>query len=283
MAAEGYKRIIWLASYPKSGNTWFRAFLANLLNKTDSPADINELAGGPIASSRQLFDEATGLSSSDMIPDEIDNLRPYVYDYIARNTTETIFHKIHDAYTLTAEGRPLVPKESTIGALYFVRNPLDVAVSFAHHSNLSFEAIVAAMNNEEYAFCSKSSRLHMQLRQKLLTWSHHYLSWTRQADFPVMVMKYEDMKLNTFESFSAAIKFCGFNYSEAEITEAIRKSSFSELQKQEKERGFREKSPDSQTFFRKGKIGTWQEELPQNLVDMIKKDHEKEMLQLGYL
>lgn len=282
MASEGYKRIIWLASYPKSGNTWFRAFLANLLNKADGPADINELAGGPIASSRQLFDEATGLSSSDMTADEIDNLRPLVYEYIAHNSAETIFHKIHDAYTLTPDGMPLVPKRATMGALYFVRNPLDVAVSFAHHSNLSFETIVAAMNNNDYAFCSKSSRLHMQLRQKLLSWSNHYLSWTSQNDFPVMVMKYEDMKLNPFDSFSSAIKFCGLNFGETEIKEAIRKSSFSELQKQEKEKGFREKSPDSQVFFRKGKIGSWKDELPQNLVDVIRKDHQEVMLQLGY-
>ncbi len=282
MAAEEYKRIVWLASYPKSGNTWFRAFLANLLNKTNSPADINELAGGPIASSRQLFDEATGLSSSDMTPDEIDNLRPHVYEYIACNSAETVFHKIHDAYTQTPDGIPLVPKNATLGALYFVRNPLDVAVSFAHHSNLSFEAITAAMNNNDYAFCSKSSRLHMQLRQKLLTWSNHYLSWTRQTDFPVMVMKFEDMKLNPFDSFSAAIKFCGLNYNDIEVNEAIRKSSFSELQKQEKEKGFREKSPDSQVFFRKGKIGSWKEELPQTLVDIIRSDHREVMLQLGY-
>lgn len=282
MASKGSKRIIWLASYPKSGNTWFRAFLANLLNKTDVPADINELAGGPIASSRQLFDEATGLSSSDMTADEIDNLRPLVYEYIAHNSTETIFHKIHDAYTLTLDGMPLVPQRATLGALYFVRNPLDVAVSFAHHSNLSFETIVTAMNNNDYAFCSKSSRLHMQLRQKLLTWSNHYLSWTSQNDFPVMVMKYEDMKLNPFDSFSSAIKFCGLNFDETEIKEAIRKSSFSELQKQEKEKGFREKSPDSQIFFRKGTIGSWKDELSQNLVDVIRKDHQRVMLQLGY-
>lgn len=282
MASEGYKRIIWLASYPKSGNTWFRAFLANLLNKTDVPADINELAGGPIASSRQLFDEATGLSSSDMTPEEIEDLRPHVYEYIALHSTETIFHKIHDAFTLTPLGIPLVPKSATLGALYFVRNPLDVAVSFAHHSNLSYEKIVTAMNSNDYAFCSKSSRLHMQLRQILLTWSNHYLSWTRQIDFPVMVMKYEDMKLNPFDTFSAAIKFCGLNYNEEEIKEAIRKSSFSELQKQEKEKGFREKSPDSETFFRKGKVGSWKEELPQNLVDTIRKDHQEVMRKLGY-
>lgn len=283
MATDDYKRIIWLASYPKSGNTWFRAFLANLLNKSDRPADINELAGGPIASSRQLFDEIAGLPSSDMTADEIENLRPLIYSHISRESSELLFHKIHDAYTITSEGNPLVPASATKGALYFVRNPLDVAVSFAHHSNLSFETIVAAMNNNDYAFCSKPSRLHMQLRQKLLTWSNHYRSWTGQSDFPVMVIRYEDMKLNPFKTFAAAVRFCELDYSDDEIQQSINKSSFTELQKQEKEKGFKEKSPDSVNFFRKGIIGSWKEELPGNLAETIMNNHKDVMRKLAYL
>lgn len=280
---ENNKRIIWLASYPKSGNTWFRAFLANILHKTNRPADINELEGGPIASSRQLFDEATGISSSDLTSDEIENLRPLVYDYIARNASDIVFHKIHDALTATPNGASLVPAGATKGALYFVRNPLDVAVSFAHHANLSFENIVLAMNNNEYAFCMKSSKLHMQLRQRLLSWSNHYLSWTAQSQFPVMVIRYEDMILNSYETFSAAIEFCGYSFSENEIRDALQRSSFSELQKQETMNGFREKSPESEKFFRKGIIGSWKEELPAHLVEVICNDHKKVMTQLGYV
>ncbi|HJX72016.1 MAG TPA: hypothetical protein VJ346_08695, partial [Bacteroidales bacterium] len=70
------KKIVWLASYPKSGNTWFRIFLTNLLNHTNEPVDINNLYPSTIASSRSLFDEATGLESSDLTLDEIELLRP---------------------------------------------------------------------------------------------------------------------------------------------------------------------------------------------------------------
>lgn len=283
MESPDHKKIIWLASYPKSGNTWFRAFLANLLHKTDAPADINELEGGPIASSRQLFDEATGLSSSDLTAEEIENLRPFVYEYIAHNSPEIVFHKIHDALITTPNGQPIVSTAATKCALYFVRNPLDVAVSFAHHANQGFEAIVSAMNNNEYAFCSKSSRLHMQLCQKLLSWSNHYISWTNHKNFPVKVIRYEDMITNTFETFSAAAEFCELKYTEEEIREAIQKSSFSELQKQETEKGFREKNPDSHIFFRKGKIGAWKEELPDELADILRNDHREIMQKLAYL
>lgn len=283
MEATNHKKIIWLASYPKSGNTWFRAFLANLLNPNASPADINDLAGGPIASSRQLFDEATGLSSSDLTMDEIENLRPYVYQYIAENSDAIVFHKIHDAYTLTSEGIPLVPASASRGILYFVRNPLDVAVSFAHHANSGFAETVAAMANNQYSFCCKTSRLHIQLRQKLLSWSNHIESWTTQTEIPVLLVRYEDMLLKSEETFARAVGFCGLDFSEVQIREAIFKSSFNELQKQERERGFRERSPESKVFFRKGKIGSWKEELPEDIARKVIHDHRKMMEWLGYI
>lgn len=283
METRDLKKIIWLASYPKSGNTWFRAFLANLLNPKNSPADINDLEGGPIASNRSLFDDATGLSSSDLTMEEIENLRPSVYKFIGQQSSDIIFHKIHDAFTLTSEGTPLVPAEVTRGAIYFVRNPLDVAVSFAHHANLNFDAMIESMNNNEYAFCNKPNRLHMQLRQKLLTWTNHVRSWKEQNYIPTLVVKYEDMKLNSLATFSKATKFCGLNYTDQEIQEALKKCSFTELQKQEKEKGFREKSPESASFFRKGKIGSWKEELNNSQIKKIISNHRDVMYQLGYL
>lgn len=283
MAQQEYNKIVWLASYPKSGNTWFRAFLANLLHEDSKTFDINELEGGPIASSRQLFDEATGLASSDLTHEEIENLRPHVFEYIARNTEDVAFHKIHDAFILTSEGIPLIPYKATRGVLYFVRNPLDVAVSFAHHANLDFSTIAQAMNNNDYAFGNKTSRLHMQLKQKLLTWSNHITSWVDASSLPVMIIKYEDMMLNSFETFSKAVKFIGMTCEDNKIKEAIDRSNFKELQKQEQEKGFREKSPDSVNFFRKGKIGSWKEELPDSIVIKIVHDHKSMMERLGYL
>jgi hypothetical protein len=283
MNEQDYRRIIWLASYPKSGNTWFRAFLANLSQNSDQPADINELEGSPIASSRLLFDEATGLSSSDLTQEEIENLRPQVYTYIANNAKDVIFHKIHDAYTYTSEGCALVPESATKAVIYFVRNPLDVAVSFAHHANLGFESIVKFMNDNNYAFCSKSTKLHMQLMQRLLSWSNHAQSWVDNSRLPIHVVRYEDMMINPLATFMEAIQFCGFKFTMSQIENAILKSSFNELQKQENEKGFREKSPESIRFFRKGKIGSWKEELPLELVNQIICDHRGMMTRFGYL
>jgi len=102
------KEIIWLASYPKSGNTWFRAFLSSLLSEDDI-IDINNLKTEGIASNRKAFDELTGIDSEDMSMDEIDALRPELYEFIAKTLNKTAFIKIHDAYTFLNDGSPLIP------------------------------------------------------------------------------------------------------------------------------------------------------------------------------
>jgi hypothetical protein len=276
------KNIVWLASYPKSGNTWFRIFLSNLMNKADEPVNINELNGGPIASSRQLFDEATGLSSADLTTDEIEELRPEVYQYASDNSEQLIFQKIHDAFTYTKTGIPLVPADATKCVLYFVRNPLDVAVSFAHHSNVSFDTIIEQMNDSSYAFCSRYDKLHNQLRQRLLTWSEHITSWVDHSHLPLLTIRYEDMKNSPFETFKAAVEFTGLRYTDQEIERAIAFSDFNSIKQQEVKNGFKEKSPGSKEFFRKGIIGSWKEELNNAQIEKIKTEHETVMKRFGY-
>lgn len=277
------KRIIWLASYPKSGNTWFRVFLTNLLRDVDKPANINELEQTPIASARAIFDDIAGVSSSDLSHEEIDLLRPEVYWQIAEESNETVYQKVHDAYTYLPDGRELFPNEVTKAAIYFIRNPLDVAVSFAHHSSSSFDKMISSMHNMDYAFCSKNDRLHNQLRQKLLTWTEHYKSWKENPKFPVHIMKYEDMKENTFEVFKKAVEFIGLEKNDEQIKKAIKFSSFEVLTEQEKKEGFKEKAPDSRSFFRKGKVGSWQEELNEEQINQIIIDHGELMRGLNYL
>jgi len=277
------KKIIWLASYPKSGNTWFRIFLSNLFASKNEPVDINDLQDTTIASNRQLFDDLTGLSSADLTLEEIERLRPYVYEKMTENSENLLFLKIHDAFIYTIEKKPLVSGNASSKAIYFIRNPLDVAVSFAHHLGVPVEKSVDVMNNEKYAFCNRSDRLHNQLEQRLLSWSGHVKSWMEQTIIPVKVLRYEDMLLNTFDTFSDAIKFIGLEYSETDIYKAIDFSSFNELQRQEIDKGFKEKAPVAELFFRKGRSGTWHDELSASCVKNIIKAHDQIMKKFHYL
>ena len=277
------KKIIWLASYPKSGNTWFRIFLSNLFSSKDEPADINDLQDTTIASNRQLFDDTTGLSSADLTMPEIEKLRPFVYESIAERAENPVFLKIHDAFIFTSEGIPLVSENASQKAIYFIRNPLDIAVSFAHHLNVSFEKSVDIMCNEEYAFCNRTDRLHNQLEQRLFSWSSHVKSWIKQSIIPIKVFRYEDMLSDTLNIFTEAVKFAGLDFSNEAIQKAIKHSEFNELQKQEIDKGFKEKAPVSELFFRKGRSGTWKNELPENCVKKIITIHSEIMWKYNYL
>lgn len=277
------KKIVWLASYPKSGNTWFRAFLTALLNPGNSTIDINNMHPTTIASSRQLFDDMAGVASADLLPDEIDRLRPQIYRRNALESDEIIYHKIHDAWALLPDSIPMFPPDITKAVIYFIRNPLDVVISFAHHLPASIGKTIDIMNNPGYAFCQRNDRLHNQLRQKLTTWSGHVKSWTVDSGLPVFVMRYEDMKANPVDTFSKAVAFLGLSFTIQDIDNALEQSSFTRLKQQEEEKGFFEKSAKSASFFRKGEIGDWKKVLSKEQVNQIVAAHTKVMDQYGYL
>jgi hypothetical protein len=187
---------------------------------------------------------------------------------------------VHDAYASNDKNIPLFPEEATAGAIYFIRNPLDVAISFAHHSGGDYDTAISRMAEETFAFYAKPKRLHNQLRQKLLSWSSHVKSWTEQTSFPVCVLRFEDMKQKPVETFEKAVRFSGLEYGKEKILNAIELSSFEDLQRQEKESGFEEKSPRSEMFFRKGEVGSWREELTEK---QVIEAHRDVMHRFGYL
>ncbi len=232
--------IYWLASYPKSGNTWFRSFMQNLIEDADQPVDINALSTGQIASSRGWLDEVLGFDSADFSHDDLDQLRPAVYRWSTRDP-EIGYHKIHDAYTFTADGEPLVSQGGTLGALYIIRNPLDVAPSYAQHSNVSVDEAIRWMGDPDNAFCWGRKKLFNQVRQQLLSWSDHVRSWVDSPGLNCHVIRYEDMLQSPTPTFSGAVRFLQLPSDEARIDKAIRFSDFKELRRQESANPFREK------------------------------------------
>jgi hypothetical protein len=277
------KKIVWLASYPKSGNTWFRAFLTALLNPGSTEMDINNMVSATIASSRQLFDEMTGVSSADLSPGEIDRLRAAVYRQNAMESEEMIYHKIHDAWTRLPGGEPMFPADVTRAVVYFIRNPLDVAVSFSHHLNTTVDKTIGIMNKPDYAFCDRSDRLHNQLRQRLLTWSGHVKSWVDDSGLPVRVLRYEDMLARPEETFAGAVSFIGLNHTPQDIRTALEYTSFERLKKQEEEKGFSERSAKAKSFFRKGITGDWRNVLTKAQSEAIIRAHREVMQRFSYL
>lgn len=276
--------IVWLASYPKSGNTWMRVFLTNYLHNADTPADINDLEFMGIATARELFDTYAGLESSDLTHDEIDAARPAVYRLLSQDSPGLRFVKVHDAYTLLPDGSPVFPADVTTGAVYIIRNPLDVAVSRRAHFSETLEQTVAGMANPKARFAATQRALRTQLRYTLGSWSKHVCSWLDSPlAFPVHVVRYEDMYQHPHDTFAQVLAFVGLPLDPVRLEKALRFSHFDTLQRQEAAHGFQERPQHMSRFFRTGKVGSWQEQLAAEHVAQIIADHGAVMRRFGYL
>jgi hypothetical protein len=139
------------------------------------------------------------------------------------------------------------------------------------------------MNDESYFLCNEPGLVHNQLRQRLLSWSSHVRSWVDAGNLDVHVMKYEDMKRCSLETFTKGAIFAQLEKSPAQIKKALQFSQFNELQRQEQENGFVEKSPECKVFFHKGEIGYWREVLSDYQANTIIKAHKDVMERFGYL
>ncbi|WP_445682225.1 sulfotransferase domain-containing protein [Radicibacter daui] len=275
---------VWLVSYPKSGNTWLRLLLANLLCRRSDPQDINDIGLATLSLvTRQVAEELTLVDTFLLTRDECDRIRPALMEEAWREAADLdVFIKLHEAYCHLANGSPVLGRPAR-AAVYILRDPRDVAVSLAFHTGLPIGRVVEQM-------LSGSTRMggnkphHEQLSQPLLDWSSHVRSWTAQRDVPVHVLRYEDLRADTAGFFGRAATFLGLEATPDELARAVRQSDFSELQRQETEKGFRERRLESTApFFRAGRVGSWRDALTPDQASAIEAAHGAVMAEFGYL
>jgi aryl sulfotransferase len=289
-------RRIWLASYPKSGNTWLRMLIANLAAKDDQPVQINDMAAvSSIASAREPFDRLLLIDSGLLTHDEADCLRPRVYEELAngggdnerdpRQAPPAVrYVKVHDAYTLTPMGEPLLAgARGADGAVVLVRDPRGVAPSLANHLGTDIDGAIAFMRDSNAGFSATTNRQQAQFRQKLPGWSGHVASWLDQTDIPVHLVRYEDLRIDTAAVLRRALQFAGQAATDDEISRAVRFADFARLRQQEQEQGFGEAPPRlGAPFFRRGEAGAWRDELTPDQAARIVAAHGAVMRRLGY-
>ena len=281
---------IWLASYPKSGNTWMRLLLDALQGDEDGFVDdhgVRELGlarvgSQPFASSRAAFEQYTGLVASDLTSGEQRALRPMVDDAVDDESTRPWFRRIHDALLSGAHESPIVGLRATRGAVYIVRDPRDVAVSFAHHVGRDHGWAVQELGNPRAALAASSRSTIRQLPQSLSTWSEHVRSWLDHELFTTLVVRYEDMQAAPARELTRVAEFAGLDATADDVLEAVRMARFDRLQRHESDHGFLERPPRSERFFRRGIAGAWRDELEPQLADRIVAEHADMMVRLGY-
>jgi hypothetical protein len=272
-------KIVWLASYPKSGNTWLRAFLHNYVAQPETPYSINRLVDYSVSESNALFySKYDARPASAYAIAEVQRMRPLVHRDFTQLHPDLVFVKTHNA-SLTVHGVPLCTPEVTQGAIYIVRDPRDVAVSYSHYTGQSLDKIIAFMNKEQAA----NRGTDAQVFEMLGSWSVHVDLWTRHLNPKLLVLRYEDMLARPRASFGKVISFLGDEVDPERLDEAIAFSAFESLQAQEAEHGYVANVADSTApFFRKGEAGQWREVLSTAQRLRIEADHAAMMEKFGY-
>ena len=283
--AEGHNggRIDWLASYPKSGNTWLRLLLADYFAEADVPHDINApgVTRG-VARSRALFDTFMGVASGDLTNAEALMLQPHVYELIARRNAAPVWLKVHDRQQRIGDGWLFPPAASGV-VVYIVRNPLDVAVSNAFHDGHGDMARAVEKLCDPACFIGRSGG--RQMSQAIGDWSAHVRSWVDQSDIPVMVVRYEDMLADTAAALARVIAFARPEVSidPERVNRAVRHTRMETLQAAERANGFREAPRRAIPFFRSGTAGDWRNHLSVAQVLQIREHHLAVMSRFGYV
>jgi hypothetical protein len=272
-------QILWLASYPKSGNTWLRAFLANYLHNGPEPIDINSLPRFSFGDMRiEFYEKVSGLTAASLSSRDINRLRPLVHRHFANSRQGIVFVKTHSILS-AIEDIPTITPEVTFGAIYVVRNPLDVAVSFSHHYGYSIEETVRAICDKDFVHPGGEG----QIMQALSDWSGHVRSWLRAPGLYLRVLRYEDMVGNPLTTFGTILDFLKAPRDRRRLKKAVRFSSFKVLAEQEQNAGFREASPHAPRFFHRGRIGVWRQTLLPEQADQIIDRHREMMAEMGYI
>jgi hypothetical protein len=272
-------KIVWLASYPKSGTTWLRAFLHNFLRPQDQPYDINQLNDFcESENDATLYHPYDPRPASHYSLADVQRLRPQVHRDLMRAFPDLVFVKTHNA-VLVVEGVPLLTPDVTAGSIYIVRDPRAVAVSYSHHLGLSIDETIDFMANDGAAAGNDEAHVF----ERLASWSSHVLSWTHHPNPLGHIMRYEDMLADPVSSFGNVVRFLGAEPPPDRLDRAVAFSRFEELQDQERRSGFVEKPQEAAAFFREGRADAWEEALTDAQMARIERNHGLQMRRFGYI
>jgi hypothetical protein len=224
------------------------------------------------------YTEALGFEPTDEHRNEIAAVRHQVQQRIADEYDGLIFVKTHQALVID-RGHSTINFAVTSGAVYIVRNPLDVAISYAHHMGRSIDETIESIGTRDIETATTDKAVY----EVYGSWSQHVHSWTRKPHPAIYVMRYEDMVAEPTRTFGCLVRHMLLDATPGQLAEAIDRSSFEKLRAQEERDGFRERPEMAKRFFREGRVGQWRDILTSAQVDRVVRDHGDEMARFGYL
>lgn len=273
---------IWLASYPKSGNTWARLIL-HVLRHGEGASALATLGGfGATNATYEVLDHVLGVDAGHLTYAEIDDLRPDLNTAYFGLFREPVPCKVHDAWSRLPDGRALFDASITHTAIYLVRDPRDIAVSWARFTGWGIDRAIDMLADPAMALDARPERRSPQLPQRLRSWSQHVASWLNESGLEPLVLRYEDMLSDPAAAARSMADAIGWEVSDRQIAEAIEATRFEMLAEQERRHGFLERANRADRFFRAGTSGQWRRELTPQQAARIERDHGAAMQRLGY-
>lgn len=245
MTQQWRKNVVWVASYPKSGNTWVRSIL---YSASQGQVDLNRI--NDLIPSFPACVERVALDNGITEIDEAAKLWDKTQGWISSLPGNRVI-KTHNLCGPVSNTRFPLP-QCTLAAIYVVRDPRDVAISYTNHFGRTLEQAVSLLQMEDnFTFMEENA-----FRKSVIgSWKTHVQSWMN-AEFPVLMVRYEDLLAAPATEIQRILDFLGIRpvISAEQIAEA---TSFSSLSKFEEEQGFDEASDNAVNFFHKGKVGQW--------------------------
>ena len=278
--------IFWLASYPKSGNTWVRMFWRSYFLPSNQVFSLNKRGNLDL----EVFNFPTANQLKEANVDHTD-FRNIAKNWITLQDIINLNNKLNFLKThngnFTLNNCAFTNTDNTIGGIYIVRDPRDVVLSNANHFGIdNEESTKMLLNMESYEIEDFDIDKKEKFRKSLMgSWSSNYLSWKNYKGRKIHLMKYENLVENPKRVFTKMLEYMKsifpVDIDPDRVRKAVEETAFDKLQNLEDKEGFTEVGMGK--FFRKGKVGEWKEKLDPKLVKIIEDHFRKEMMELNYL
>ena len=279
--------IIWISSYPKSGNTWVRALLSSYFYSKDGNFHFDLLE--QIKEFPKHSDYLNEISVNSNLAEIAKEWIPAQRKLNLKHNNSTFFLKTHSAIC-NVDGSDFTDKENTLGAIYVVRDPRNVILSLSNHFDYSIEKSLEMICNKKQIITNPTKENRYFGFTVVSDWQNHYRTWKSCKLVEVKIVKYEDLihsPKNTFISILNFInKFMQVDIDEDRIKNVLMSTEFSKLQQSENKYGFKESSNMSgfnKKFFNLGPKNDWKNLLKKEIQEKIENHFKEEMKELGYL
>ncbi len=278
--------IIWLASYPKSGNTWIRFFINSLLYAKEGKGNLINIANIRAFPKPQQFIN---------LVKNLDNIKEVSKNWVTAqgilNLDKKIkFIKTHNVFC-KLNGHPFTDLNNTLGVIYIVRDPRNVVTSIKYHYQLDTLENAKNFIFFENTISGDKNKNENPMPSIIGSWKTHYNSWKK---FPknLLILNYDKILSNPKKEFSKIKRFLErilkFKIDENKFNDAVENCKFEKLQQIEQSEGFIESVIDKKTgqkkkFFNMGPKNDWKNHLDKNIKDEIENNFREEMKELNYL